>query len=303
MFQTAKTVFAAALIVASSAGGVRPLAAQDAISQGRVVEGLQFQSQILGKAVKYAVYLPPDYETSKRRYPVVYLLHGYTDDESGWVQFGEIQFAADRGIASREIPPLIVAMPDGGVSWYINDYQNKVCYEDMFVQEFIPQIDANYRTRPDRQFRGVAGLSMGGYGTLVYALRHSDLFSACAAFSAGIWRDDDVVGMKQDIWDRLIGPVFGPGLTGSKRLTQHFREHNPLDLAKTLSEDSLKKVRYYIDCGDDDFLFEGNVALSVILHERKIPHEFRIRDGSHTWDYWRTGIVEGLKFIGEGFRR
>jgi enterochelin esterase-like enzyme len=291
---------AAALLLAAAAG---TLAASDAVAQGRVLEGMNFKSEVLGKDVAYAVYLPPDYQASTRRYPVVYLLHGFTDDESGWIQFGEVQHAADAAIASGAIPPMIIAMPDGGVAWYVNDYQNKLRYEDMFVAEFVPHIDAAFRTRPKREFRGVAGLSMGGWGALVYGLRHPDLFAACAPFSAGVWTDDEIIGMKQETWDAVVGPVFGPGLKGKDRLTAHLRGYSPLDLAKTLPEASLKKVRYYIDCGDDDFLFKGNVALSVILHDRKIPHEFRVRDGGHTWVYWRTGLVDALAFIGESFRR
>jgi enterochelin esterase-like enzyme len=271
---------------------------------GQVLEGLSLPSAILGRDVHYAVYLPPDYAASARRYPVVYLLHGYTDDESGWIQFGEVNLAADGAIAEREIPPMIIVMPDAGVTFYINDAAGKVRYEDMFIQELIPFIDKTYRTRADREFRGVAGLSMGGWGTLVYALRHPDVFAAGAAFSAAVWSDDDITGMKQDSWDRLLGPLFGAkGLAGKARLTAHFREVSPLDLAKTLSEDSLKKVRYYIDCGDDDFLIRGNCALHLLLADRKIPHEFRVRDGGHTWTYWRTGIVDGLKFIGQSFHR
>ncbi|MGB8960073.1 MAG: alpha/beta hydrolase-fold protein [Candidatus Aminicenantales bacterium] len=270
---------------------------------GQVLEGLKLSSKILGRDVAYAVYLPPDYATSTRRYPVVYLLHGYTDDESGWIQFGEINLAADRAIDEREIPPMIIVMPDGGVTWYINDVSGRVRYEDMFVRELIPHIDAAYRTRPSREFRGIAGLSMGGWGTLVYSLRHPELFAAGAAFSAAVWEDEDVMGMDQDDWDRLVGPVLGAGLAGKDRLTPRFREVSPLDLAKSLPEDSLKKVRYYIDCGDDDFLIKGNCVLHLLLTSRKIPHEFRVRDGGHAWSYWRAGIVDGLKFIGQSFHR
>ena len=270
---------------------------------GQVREGLRMTSAVLGRDVAYAVYLPPDYAVSARRYPVVYLLHGYTDNESGWVQFGEIGPAADRAIADRVLPPMIIVMPDGGVAWYVNDHRNKVRWEDMFVKEFIPHIDATFRTRRDREFRGVAGLSMGGWGTLVYALRHPELFAAAAAFSAAVWTDDDVVAMKQDMWDKILGPVFGAGLSEKARLTPHFRQYSPLELAKTLPEESLKKVRLYLDCGDKDFLIRGNCALHLLLTDRKIPHEFRVRDGSHTWSYWRSGIVDGLAFIGESFRR
>jgi len=295
------TGMAAILTAMAVAAGSLP--AGDAVPQGRVLEGLSLKSGLLGKDVAYAVYLPPDYETSTRRYPVVYLLHGFTDDESGWVQFGEVQHAADGAIASGAIPPMIIAMPDGGVAWYINDYQNKVRYEDMFVQEFIPHIDATFRTRPEREFRGVSGLSMGGWGTLMFAMKHPELFSACAAFSAGVWTDDEFAAMNQQAYERVVGAVFGPQLAGRDRLTPHFRRYSPLHLAKTLPEDSLKRVRYYIDCGDDDFLSGGNSALHLALRDRKIPHEFRVRDGGHTWSYWRTGIVDGLKFIGQSFHR
>jgi len=281
-----------------------PPAAGDGVPQGRVLEGLRFGSRVLGRDVAHAVYLPPGYEGSTQRFPVVYLLHGYTDDESGWVQFGEVQLAADRAIADREMPPMIIVMPDGGATFYINDAAGKVRYEDMFVRDLVPYIDRTYRTRPEREFRGVAGLSMGGWGTLVYALRHPDLFAAGAAFSAAVWSDDDIAAMRQKTWDDLLGPLFGAaGLAGRDRLTSHFRQVNPLDLAKSLPEDSLKKVRYYIDCGDDDFLIKGNCALHLLLADRKIPHEFRVRDGGHSWSYWRTGIVDGLKFIGQGFHR
>jgi enterochelin esterase-like enzyme len=273
-------------------------------AQGQVLEGLKLSSAILGRDVHYAVYLPPDYALSTRRYPVVYLLHGYTDDESGWIQFGEINLAADRAIAEREVPPMIIVMPDAGATFYINDAAGKVRYEDMFIKELIPFIDKAYRTRADREFRGVAGLSMGGWGTLVYAFRHPDLFAAGAAFSAAVWSDEDILAMPQESWDKLLGPLFGAaGQAGQSRLTDHFRETSPLDLAASLPEDSLKKVRYYIDCGDDDFLIKGNCALHVLLSGRKIPHEFRVRDGGHAWTYWRTGIVEGLKFIGQSFHR
>lgn len=292
----------AVVLVMAAANGL-PLYSLEGPAMGQVLEGLHLTSAILGRDVHYAVYLPPDYATSTRRYPVVYLLHGYTDNESGWIQFGEINTAADRAIADREIPPMIIVMPDGGVTWYINDYQNKVRFEDMFIQEFIPHIDSTYRTRPERQFRGVSGLSMGGWGTLVFALRHPDVFAACAAFSAGVWTDDEILSMKQDTWDKVVGPVFGPGLAGKSRITPHFRMSSPLELARTLPEDSLKKVRYYIDCGDDDFLIRGNCALHILLSDRKIPHEFRVRDGAHTWMYWRTGIVDGLSFIGRSFNR
>ena len=279
------------------------IGAAEAAPQGQVLEGLRFPSPILGRDVKYAVYLPPDYGASTRRYPVVYLLHGYTDDESAWIQFGEVNAAADRAIAGREIPPMIIVMPDGGVTWYMNDFEGKVRYEDMFVQEFIPFIDATSRTRTAREYRGISGLSMGGWGALHLSMRHPDLFVACAAFSAAVWTEEDAAALDSRMYDRMFAGLFGPRPKEKGGVSSHFRKYNALDLAKTLAEADLKKVRYYLDCGDDDFLFKGNAALHVALGSRKVPHEFRVRDGGHTWSYWRTGIIDGLAFIGQNFHR
>jgi enterochelin esterase-like enzyme len=286
------TVFCLMLVVAAT------LSAQS----GRVVEGLNMPSKILPYAVNYCVYLPAGYDASAQRYPVVYLLHGYSDKEWGWVQFGEVQLAADRAIADREIPPMIIVMPDGKVTFYVNDYAGKDRWEDMFIQEFIPYIDATYRTRPLKEFRGISGLSMGGYGSLMFSMRYPDTFVACAAFSAGVWEDDELIGENATTnYEDFLGKLFGP--LQNNDLPSFFRDHNPLDLAKNRPVEELKKVRYYIDCGDDDFLINGNMALHKVMKQRQIPHEFRVRDGNHSWPYWRTGIVEGLKFIGQSFHR
>jgi S-formylglutathione hydrolase FrmB len=289
--------------IISAIAAAASAAPQAVVAQGQVVEDLKLSSAILGKDVSFSVYLPPDYATSSRRYPVVYLLHGYTDNETGWIQFGEVQLAADRAIAAREIPPMIIVMPDGGVAWYINDFQGKVRWEDMFTQEFIPYIDKTYRTRPTRAYRGISGLSMGGWGSLTLSMRHPDLFVACAAFSAAVWTEKDAAAMEGPRYDQMFGPLFGPRPAGKGQPAPYFKTVNPVSLAGSIADTELKKVRYYIDCGDDDFLIQGNCALHLTLLERKIPHEFRVRDGAHTWTYWRTGIVDGLKFIGESFHR
>ncbi len=270
---------------------------------GQVLEGLAMESAILGRSVRYALYLPPDYRTSTRRYPVVYLLHGFTDEEWAWVQFGEVHLAADRGIATREIPPMIIVMPDGGVSWYMNDYQGKERWEDMFVEEFVPHVDNTYRTRTKKEFRGISGLSMGGQGALLIAMHHPEMFAAVAAFSSGVFSAEELTAMEDKAYRNVFGKLFGPDLQGQERLTEHWARNSPLELARTLPEEDLKKVRWYLDCGDDDFLYKGNAALHVALRDRKIPHEYRVRDGQHNWEYWRTGILHGLAFIGQSFHR
>ena len=278
-------------------------ASQPPLPGGKVQEGERFPSDLLAKQVDFSLYLPPDYEQSSRRYPVVYLLHGFTDDESAWIQFGEINRAVDEAIYNGDVPPMIIVMPDGGFTWYINDFRSRVPYERMFVEELIPLIDSTYRTRPGREFRAVSGLSMGGYGSLMLAMRHPDLFAACAAFSSGLHTDDEIIQMTDERYDRIFSDLFGHRLRGPERLTEHFKAYNPLDLARTLPVEQLTKVRWYVDCGDDDFLFRGNAALHVLFREREVPHEYRVRDGAHEWVYWRTWVVEGLRFIGESFHR
>jgi enterochelin esterase-like enzyme len=270
---------------------------------GILKESLKVKSATLGKEVEYCIYLPSDYETSSRRYPVLYLLHGYSDDETGWTQFGEAHLIADRTIASGEAPPMIIVMPDAGVSWYVNSADGKVMYEDFFIKELIPFVDSTYRTRSAKEFRAVAGLSMGGHGSLIMAMKHPELFAAAAPLSAGIITEDEIVTMPDDNWDNVFGPPFGKGLKGKERLTAHLQQNWILKMVENTQTDDLKKVRYYIDCGDDDFLIKGNMALHAALIDKKVPHEFRVRDGGHDWTYWRTALPEVLKFVGESFHR
>ena len=273
------------------------------VSHGKVIEGLTLESKLLDKKMRYSVYLPFDYESSQRYYPVVYLLHGYSDNDMGWIQFGEVNRKVDKAIAEGEIPPMVIVMPDGELTWYINNHDNSVPYEDYFFQEFIPHIETSFRIRKQERYRGIAGLSMGGFGSLVYSMKHPEMFSACAALSAAITPPKDAPELDQERWDNAYGPVYGKGLQGEERLTNHFLENNPFHLAKNRNNDKLKEVRYYLDCGDDDFLSTANNLFHNVLVKERIPHEYRMRDGTHSWSYWRSGIIDGLKFIGESFHK
>lgn len=279
------------------------LASQAQAQNGMIKESLRLKSAILGTELEYSIYLPAGYEQSNRRYPVLYLLHGYTDDETGWTQFGEAQHIADQTIASGEAPAMLIVMPDAGVSWYVNSADGKVRYEDFFVQELIPHIDASFRTRTAREFRAVAGLSMGGHGSLIMAMKHPDLFVAAAPLSAGIFTEQELITMPDENWDRVFGPPYGAGLKGSARLTAHLAQNWILKIVENTDAEALKRVRYYIDCGDGDFLIKGNMALHALLIDKGVPHEFRVRDGEHNWPYWRSALPEVLKFVGESFHR
>jgi enterochelin esterase-like enzyme len=272
-------------------------------SLGKVIEEATVKSSILNKSVRYTIYLPADYDLSQRTYPVVYLLHGFTDDNTGWLQFGEINRYADKAIADGIIPPMIIVMPNGDSSFYINSYDGKEKYEDFFIKEFMPSIEKMYRIKAEKKYRGIAGLSMGGYGSLIYSMKYPQLFAAAAPLSAAVFDDSALVTMPDINYEMVFAPLFGRGLKGKDRLNKSFYDNSPLKIAETKSADDLKKVRYWIDCGDDDFLTKGNCLLHILLTDKKVPHEYRVRDGAHNWTYWRTGIVDALKFIGDSFHQ
>jgi len=269
---------------------------------GLIKESLKVKSTILGKEVEYSLYLPPDYDKTNRRYPVLYLLHGYSDDETGWTQFGEVKAIADKQIRENQMTEMIIAMPDGGVSWYINSADGKVKYEDFFINEFITHIDATYRTRAEKRYRGIAGLSMGGHGTLIMAMKHPELFAVAAPLSAGIITKEELINMPEENWNNVFGPPFGRN-KGADRVNDHMNKNWVLSLVENGNAEELKKVKYYIDCGDKDFLIKGNMALHALMMDKKIPHEFRVREGTHNWDYWRTALPEVFKFVSTSFHQ
>ena len=263
----------------------------------KVYDNLSMSSNILKGERKYAVYLPPGYGTSERSYPVLYLLHGSGDDQTGWVQFGEVQHIADKAIEEGVATPMIIVMPDAnsGRKGYFNDVKGDWRYEDFFFEEFIPYIEKTYRIRSEKEFRAVAGLSMGGGGTFVYALHHPEMFGSACPLSAAA-RDLS----PEEIVKKYVGKNAG---YTTKEAEEFFNLYNIHVLLKNTPVEEVKKVRWYIDCGDDDFLYEGNSLIHIAMRKKGIPHEYRVRDGRHNWTYWRTALPEVLKFVSEGFHR
>ena len=264
---------------------------------GKVFDNLSLSSKILKSDRKFAIYLPPDYETSSRNYPVLYLLHGSGDDQTGWVQFGEVLNITDKAIREGKATPMIIVMPDAdtGRRGYFNDIKGDWNYEDFFFTELMPHIEKKYRTKTDKRYRAVAGLSMGGGGSLMYALHRPDLFSSACPLSA------------------YIGPLTleeaksrtnsGQVSLSDSVMENYFHKHNAISLINAIPEKDKKAVRWYIDCGDDDFLFEGNSLLHIAMRKQQVPHEFRIRQGGHTWTYWRSALPDVLEFVSEGFHQ
>lgn len=264
---------------------------------GKVYDNLTLKSSILKMERKYAIYLPPDYETSQRSYPVLYLLHGGGDDQTGWVQFGEVHHITDKAIRDGQATPMIIVMPDAntGRRGYFNDIKGDWRYEDFFFQELMPYIEKTYRVKTEKRYRAISGLSMGGGGTLMYALHHPELFSAACALSASagpISLEDARTSYKRN----------NPLLADST-ITNYYQRHSSIALVNNMPDSLKKAVRWYLDIGDDDFLYEGNALLHIAMRKKEIPHEFRMRDGAHSWSYWRASLPVVLEFVSMSFHQ
>jgi enterochelin esterase-like enzyme len=265
--------------------------------QGKVMDNLSLPSKILNDERKYAIYLPPDYETSERSYPVLYLLHGSGDDHTGWVQFGEVLQITDKAIENGLATSMIIVMPDAqsGQKGYFNSFDGKWNYESFFFEEFIPFVEKKYRIKSEKRFRAIAGLSMGGGGAFIYALRHPELFSSACPLS----------GAMGELSYREFYKKNEERVKDLKRETifNYYSNHNALSIIKNQTNKNLKSVRWYIDCGDDDFLYEGNSLVHVALKKRMVAHEYRVRNGSHNWGYWRGSLPKVLAFVSEHFHQ
>ena len=265
-----------------------------------VYDALEMESDILDSTRKYAVYLPPGYETSSRDYPVLYLLHGAGDDQTGWIQFGEMQHIADKAIAAGKATPMVIIMPDAntGVRGYFNDVTNSWRYEDFFFDELMPHVEEKFRIKSQKRFRAVAGLSMGGGGSFIYALHRPDLFSSAAPLSA--WVGPESAEQYKEVMTRWGNDVSD---LSDEEIEAYVAKHNAVKLLETMELSDIRAVRWFIDCGDDDFLYEGNSMAHIVMRDRQIAHEFRIRDGGHTWTYWRDSLPVVLHFISQAFHQ
>ncbi len=267
---------------------------------GKVQDNLSMDSEILQTEKKFAVYLPPDYETNQRSYPVLYLLHGGGDDQTGWIQFGEVLHIADRAITEGRATPMVIVMPDasGERRGYFNDVTNQWRYEDFFFEEFMPHVEQRFRIKGEKRYRAVSGLSMGGGGTFMYALHRPDLFSSAAPLSASTGSRSTEAFRRR--LERL--GMDAPDISEAD-LEAYVQRHSAVWLIENLPVEDLRSVRWYIDCGDDDFLYEGNALAHIALRQRDVPHEYRVRDGGHTWTYWRKSLPDVLHFVSQAFHQ
>lgn len=311
-----------------AAPGPAPVPAHDVPASGTVHEDVLF-SQALGVRKHAVVYLPASYgRDSTRRYPVVYYLHGLSGTETDWLSKGSIDVAAD-SLAQSGAPEMIVVLPDGDDGWYTTwvdpvpyatcadslhvEAPDRYCvvnarYDEYIARDIVGYVDSHYRTRADREHRGIGGLSMGGYGALSIALHYPDVFGAAASHSGVVsplyvgprpfapparyaTTTDEIKPTAGTWWPRYLH-FWGTDM-------ERWRAADPAHIAEQLAGRGGPMPVLFIDCGVDDGLIDQNRALDSELRRLEIKHWYAEWPGAHTWRYWSTHVRESLAWMGQ----
>jgi putative tributyrin esterase len=255
------------------------------------VETIQFKSELIGQVLPYNALLPVGYTESNKRYPVLYLLHGLFGRYDDWLTRTNLaQYAANYDV--------IIITPEGHDSWYTDSAGVATDkYESYFIRELISDVDARFRTIKDKRARGVAGLSMGGYGALKYGLKHPEQFAFVASISGALdpaTRTDENPGFAWNIFRPSINAVFGPR-NSQTRITNDLHQ-----IARGLNASQIASLPYlYFDCGLEDGFLATNRDLANILLSKKIPHQYRQLPGGHSWGYWDQQVREVLRLYAQ----
>jgi S-formylglutathione hydrolase FrmB len=262
---------------------------------GSVIRTETLHSLTLNENVNVNIYLPAGYDqNADKTYPVVYLLHGLTDTYTAWAVQGHMKDVVDELILSGEAARMVIIMPNAGDPdarnvWngYFNQPGHR--YEDFFFGELMPELEARFHIRGDKQHRAIMGLSMGGGGSTVYCQRHPDVFSSCYAMSP--WLDNE------EPWsDNPEDKLY--------KVCQSVHEHSAIDFVEKADEATLQKLRtvkWFIDCGDDDFLLDLSLRFYQQMRSRGVKAELRVRDGWHGWEYWHLALRMALPFASRNF--
>jgi S-formylglutathione hydrolase FrmB len=251
-----------------------------------------FRSEAVGRDVRYVADLPASYATSDGRYPVVYALHGLFEDASFWERRGlSADLAAER--SAGRVRDFIVIAVDGGNSFFVN--QAGGAYQDLVTRDLVAHVDATVRTIPQRDARGLWGVSMGGYAALRIALAEPGRFAAVATHSAMLLTkpptSTDGAGRGQmQALARVFGDPIDPG---------RWAANDPLALAEKADAKALPALRF--DCGQQDRygLAAGQRELERRLTARGVRFEAELPPGDHGYDYVRTVLPKSLRFLGD----
>lgn len=240
---------------------------------------ISFYSAALGRSMDYWVYLPPMYNASRTRYPVLYMLHGLGGSSSQWKTMGLFK-EADALIRNKQIAPLIIVTPQGDNGYWMNHADNGPRYGDYVINDLIPHIDQTYRTLADQRFRAIGGLSMGGHGALQLSINNPGMFSVVGAHSPVFRTQTEAF------------PFFGTGETYARR--------DPVTLVRDLGGTLPGAV--WLDMGNEDPWLPRTSEFNRLLTARGIPHEWRLNPGGHQMEYWANRIPTYLKWYDQALR-
>ena len=242
-----------------------------------------FQSESLGRQMKYRILLPKGYFESDRYYPVLYLLHGWHGDYQNWSTLTNLTLYADD-------MPIIIVMPDAGDSWYVDSAtvpQDK--FEQYMIKDVVDEVEQHWRAIRAPHRRAIAGLSMGGYAAVNLALKHPGMFKMAGSISGAFNAPLPELEQRTDLKQSLV-QTFGPANSKTRAENDVYREAANADPQNT--------SYLYIDCGSEDVTFaEPNRRLVAILGQRKIAFEYKEFPGSHSWQYWDERLPTLLKVV------
>ena len=240
-------------------------------------------SSAMNKDINVTVILPDGYHKcikgkNAKKYPTVYMLHGFSGNNTEWDELGKASNLADKY-------NIILVMPDGGYdSWYWDSpIKPENRYETFVADELVKYIDEKFSTSNDRSARAITGLSMGGHGAMYLGIRHQDIFGSMGSMSGGV----DFRPFPQN-WGmaKWIGSI--------EENPNYWENYTVINMVDQLKPGHTKLI---IDCGTDDFFYQVNCNLHNKLMQAKIPHDFYVRPGAHNWNYWRNSVKFQLLFF------
>lgn len=248
------------------------------LSKANAQEQWIIKSENLTRPDTVLIFKPADYDT-KKEYPLTYLLHGYSENYRQWAGIIDCQKIADKD-------QMILVLPDGFVSWYVNSpYQKGSRMEDFFFKELLPKVHAAFKI--DRRNIFITGLSMGGYGALRYFIKHQDYFNAAGSTSGGVIVDAHILQQASQVFfnnNRVTNDLTS--LLGDSRKND-WHQYSITDLLK-----SQKYIKpFIIDCGTEDILFPGTLELRMVADSLKIPITYIVQPGNHNAAYWQQAIL------------
>lgn len=248
------------------------------------IDTIQVFSAAMNKNIKTCVIVPDNYKKSNKKFPVVYLLHGYSGNYATWVKgFKEVGKQVD------QYGFIAIGVDGNYSSWYFDSPIDPAFkYETYVIKELVPFIDRKYKTIASREGRAISGLSMGGHGALYLSFKHQDVFGAAGSMSGGV----DIRPFPEN-WDikKRLGPITEFPENWEKNTVT-----NMLDLVKG------NKLKLIIDCGVDDFFMDVNRELHKKMLALKINHDYIERPGQHNMEYWENSLKFQLLFFDNFFK-